>query len=120
MIPGWCHHVNVRYNVDSNNEYMAEVVIQYEYRWATIKISPAFFDNETLEHQVQYLGHEMVHIVMAPAMDMIQRLMKGLVNRETREGSLLYAEYVAAVEQTTQDLCYLLYGNDNRTLQKSR
>ncbi len=97
MIPGWCHHVNVRYNVDSNNEYMAEVVIQ-----------------------VQYLGHEMVHIVMAPAMDMIQRLMKGLVNRETREGSLLYAEYVAAVEQTTQDLCYLLYGNDNRTLQKSR
>lgn len=79
LIPTWCHEVFVVYSHSLGTGVAAEINCRYDYRRATLSLSPRFFDEKN--RQLIALVHELCHITQEP-------LWNVMVDIRTRLGEL--------------------------------
>lgn len=97
MFPGWVNKLIVAY--DGSDKDVATIRPEYEYRFVTITLHRAFFEQDDW---LDSLTHEVAHSLVRPYVALVDRIVEAFVP-ETSKG-FIYDELAKAEEAMVEDL----------------
>lgn len=108
LMPRWVEHLYVTYRYEApETGCVADVLTQYEYRKAHLRIYPAWI-GLTDKERVENMAHEAVHVLLAPFLQYVECTSKGLTENRPEVMAMFKSGIDLANEAATQDVARAL------------
>lgn len=107
LCPAWCRALVIKQK-ESDESHVAQVKTDYEYREATLSITPEFF-TRTLDDQRIIIAHELIHVAINPLASFVERTLP-LLTKDPAARKMIEAELRIGEESAVEDLSRAICG----------
>lgn len=108
MIPSWCNEVFIGWkDHDPSGINVADIYVNYDYRWARITFFPAFQGSRD-EARPEQTRHEFIHIALDPIVRFASETIRNLIPDENDKlRKVLLEQLRERTEAVTTDLSWI-------------